>query len=33
MGNAAQEVKEAADLVTGRHDEDGLVALVERILS
>ena len=33
MGNAAPEVKEAADLVTGRHDEDGLVAVVERILS
>ncbi len=33
MGNAVQEVKEAADLVTGRHDEDGLVAVVERLLS
>jgi Cof subfamily protein (haloacid dehalogenase superfamily) len=33
MGNATPEVKEAADLVTGRHDEDGIVAVVERLLS
>jgi hydroxymethylpyrimidine pyrophosphatase-like HAD family hydrolase len=33
MGNALPEVKEAADWVTGRHDEDGLVDLAERILS
>lgn len=33
MGNATPEVQQAADLVTGRHDEDGLVALVEHLLS
>ncbi|MDH3684588.1 MAG: HAD-IIB family hydrolase [Myxococcales bacterium] len=33
MGNALPEVKEAADWVTGRHDEDGIVDLVERILA
>jgi Cof subfamily protein (haloacid dehalogenase superfamily) len=33
MGNAVPEVKEAADWVTGRHDEDGLVVVVERILA
>jgi len=32
MGNALDEVKRAADWVTGRNDEDGLVAVVERIL-
>ena len=32
MGNAHPEVQAAADWVTGRHDEDGLVAVVERIL-
>jgi Cof subfamily protein (haloacid dehalogenase superfamily) len=32
MGNACEELKRAADWVTGRHDEDGLVAVVERIL-
>lgn len=32
MGNAIPEVKDAADFVTGRHDEDGLVAVVERLL-
>lgn len=32
MGNATPEVKAAADFVTGRHDEDGLVAVVERLL-
>lgn len=32
MGNASPEVKSAADRVTGRHDEDGLVAVVEHIL-
>jgi hydroxymethylpyrimidine pyrophosphatase-like HAD family hydrolase len=32
MGNALDEVKRAADWVTGRNDEDGLVSLVERIL-
>jgi Cof subfamily protein (haloacid dehalogenase superfamily) len=32
MGNAQEELKRAADWVTGRHDEDGLVAVVERIL-
>ncbi|MEN8184656.1 MAG: HAD family hydrolase [Myxococcota bacterium] len=32
MGNASEEVKAVADLVTGRHDEDGLVALVEHLL-
>jgi Cof subfamily protein (haloacid dehalogenase superfamily) len=33
MGNAPPEVKAAADWVTGRHDEDGLVDLAERILA
>ncbi len=33
MGNAQEELKRAADWVTGRHDEDGLVAVVERILA
>jgi len=32
MGNAHPEVLAAADWVTGRSDEDGLVAVVERIL-
>ncbi len=32
MGNAQEELKQAADWVTGRHDENGLVAVVERIL-
>jgi hypothetical protein len=32
MGNACEELKQAADWVTGRHDEDGLVGVVERIL-
>lgn len=32
MGNASQEVQAAAHWVTGRHDEDGLVAVVERLL-
>lgn len=32
MGNACEEVKRAADWVTGHHDEDGLVGVVERIL-
>jgi hypothetical protein len=32
MGNAPEEVKRAADWVTGHHDEDGLVGVVERIL-
>lgn len=32
MGNACEELKRAADWVTGRHDEDGLVGVVERIL-
>ena len=32
MGNACAEVKQAADWVTGHHDEDGLVGVVERIL-
>jgi len=33
MGNAVDEVKDAADWVCGRHDEDGLVEVVERILA
>ena len=33
MGNAHPEVRAVADWVTGRHDEDGLVAVVDRILS
>jgi hypothetical protein len=33
MGNAHPELSEAADWVTGRHDEDGLVAVVERLLA
>lgn len=32
MGNAHEDVKEAADWVTGRNDEDGLVEVVHRIL-
>lgn len=32
MGNAPPQVQAAADHVTGRHDEDGLVAVVEHIL-
>jgi Cof subfamily protein (haloacid dehalogenase superfamily) len=32
MGNACEALKQAADWVTGCHDEDGLVAVVERIL-
>jgi len=32
MGNACEEVKRAADWVTGHHDQDGLVGVVERIL-
>jgi Cof subfamily protein (haloacid dehalogenase superfamily) len=32
MGNACEELKRVADWVTGRHDEDGLVGVVERIL-
>ena len=32
MGNACEELKQAADWVTGRHDEDGLVGVVGRIL-
>ena len=33
MANAHAALLEIADWVTGRHDEDGLVAVVERILS
>jgi len=33
MGNAHPELLEVADWVTGRHDEDGIVAVVERILT
>lgn len=32
MGNAHEDVKSAADWVTGRHDEDGLVGVVDWIL-
>jgi hypothetical protein len=32
MGNGHDEAKAAADFVCGRHDEDGLVEVVERIL-
>jgi Cof subfamily protein (haloacid dehalogenase superfamily) len=32
MGNACEELKRAADWVTGHLDEDGLVGVVERIL-
>ena len=32
MGNAAPGVRAAADLVIGRHDEDGLVGLVDGLL-
>jgi hydroxymethylpyrimidine pyrophosphatase-like HAD family hydrolase len=33
MANGHPEVRAAADWTTGRHDEDGLVAVVERILT
>ena len=33
MGNATEELKAAADWVCGRHDEDGLVEVVERLLA
>jgi hydroxymethylpyrimidine pyrophosphatase-like HAD family hydrolase len=33
MGNALPEVKAAADRVAPRHDEDGLVTVVEWLLS
>ena len=33
MGNACEELKRAADWVTGGNDEDGLVGVVERILA
>lgn len=33
MGNAHAALREVADWVTGRHDEDGLVAVVDRILA
>ncbi|MCP3986437.1 MAG: HAD family hydrolase [bacterium] len=32
MANGHPELRAAADWVTGRHDEDGLVAVVERVL-
>jgi hydroxymethylpyrimidine pyrophosphatase-like HAD family hydrolase len=32
MGNAVAEVKAAADWIAPTHDEDGLVAVVERLL-
>lgn len=32
MGNARQEVKEAADYVTASNDEDGLVQVIDRFL-
>ncbi len=32
MGNAPESVRAAADWVTSRHDEDGLVGVVERLL-
>ncbi len=33
MGNGSEVVKREADLVTGRHDEDGIADLVERLLA
>ena len=30
MGNAKQAVKDAADVITGTNDEDGLVAVIEK---
>ncbi len=33
MGNASPEVQAVADWVTGRHDDDGIVAVIERLLS
>jgi Cof subfamily protein (haloacid dehalogenase superfamily) len=33
MGNACEELKRAAEWVTGGNDEDGLVGVVDRILS
>ena len=32
MGNASEEVKAAADFITGHHDHDGLAEFVERYL-
>ena len=32
MGHARLEVRGAADLVTGGHDEDGVAMLVDRVL-
>ena len=32
MGNAVESVKEASHWVTGACDEDGIVAVVERVL-
>ncbi|WP_160718651.1 HAD family hydrolase [Bacillus sp. USDA818B3_A] len=32
MGNASEEVKAAADFITGHHEEDGLAEFIERYL-
>jgi len=32
MGHAHEEVRAAADLITGRHDEDGVAMLVDQVL-
>ncbi len=32
MGHARPEVLAAADLITGRHDQDGVAMLVDRVL-
>ena len=33
MGNATERLREVADWVTDRHDEDGLVSVAERLLA
>ncbi len=33
VGNAREELKEVADRVIGRHDEDGLVPLIEELIT
>lgn len=33
MGNAVEELKEIADFVTGRYDEDGVAMVIEKLLA
>ena len=33
MGNAAKEIQEQADYVTGTNDEDGIVTLIEKFMT